>query len=479
VPLRNTQFNEGDVILTASGRPVFALQGQVPTYRDLVPGSSGDDVLQLEQSLKRLGFDPGLADGIYDENTSAAVTAWYKSKKWESFGPTRDQIANVRALEREWGDAAKAKAAAEAASAAAGLAVAAARATAAHNIRAAAIEGATRLPQGGKALTVESERAKAEHANVAAAAELEVQIADRALIVLDPRQPESARAAADAKVQVARAAKERTKLEGELAIQAAEREAKMATERAELAQSAERSAQLEGQKSIGAALDAQKLAVLEAKMATERADQLAADLSAVKRRLGMQVPADEVVFIRSFPVRVEEVTGVVGGPATGSVMSVTDNQLAIDSSLPLDAAPLVKSGMRVAIDEQALGVKATGAVEAVADTPGTRGVDGFHVYLGVGIDATPVRLEGLSVRLTIPIESTKGAVTAIPVSALSLATDGTSRIQVESNGVLEYIAVKPGLSANGYVEVTPLKGKLSPGQLVVVGFNSPAIRDLK
>ena len=33
-------------------------------------------------------------------------------------------------------------------------------------------------------------------------------------------------------------------------------------------------------------------------------------------------------------------------------MSVTDNQLAIDSSLPLDAAPLVKRGMPVAIGDQ-------------------------------------------------------------------------------------------------------------------------------
>ena len=41
LPLRNTQLNEGDVILTASGRPVFVLQGQVPAYHDLTPGLSG------------------------------------------------------------------------------------------------------------------------------------------------------------------------------------------------------------------------------------------------------------------------------------------------------------------------------------------------------------------------------------------------------------------------------------------------------
>jgi hypothetical protein len=135
--------------------------------------------------------------------------------------------------------------------------------------------------------------------------------------------------------------------------------------------------------------------------------------------------------------------------------------------------------MPVVIDESSLGVKATGVVETVANTPGTRGVDGFHIYLDVRVDATPVRLEGFSVRLTIPIESTAGAVTAVPVSALSLAADGRSRVQVENNGTLEFITVKPGLSAAGYVEVVPVDAKLIPGQRVVVGYDNPTSRVTK
>src|SRR3982074_864300 len=41
LPPPNTQFEEGDVVLTASGRPVFLLQGRTPTYRDISPGTSG------------------------------------------------------------------------------------------------------------------------------------------------------------------------------------------------------------------------------------------------------------------------------------------------------------------------------------------------------------------------------------------------------------------------------------------------------
>ena len=160
-------------------------------------------------------------------------------------------------------------------------------------------------------------------------------------------------------------------------------------------------------------------------------------------------------------------------------MSVTDNQLVIDSALPLDAASLVRPGLPVAIDEQALGIKATGVIARVADTPGTHGVDGYHIYFEVRVDKTTTRLEGFSLRLTIPIESTKGVVTVVPLNALSLAADGTSRIQVQNHGALEYVVVKPGLSADGFVEVIPVNGTVAPGQLVVVGYKNPDNRDLK
>ena len=293
------------------------------------------------------------------------------------------------------------------------------------------------------------------------------------MIVLDPRQPETARAAADAKLAVARAAAEKTKLDGKLAILAAERDVKLAAEQLALAEAAVKSVRLEGEKVVQAALDAQKLAELDARLTAARAGRLGADLDAARRKLGIQVPVDEIVFIPTLPVRVEEVTAAVGAAAAGPVMSVTDNQLAIDSSLALDAAPLVKPGMPVAIDEQALGIKAKGVVEQVASTPGTRGVDGYHIYFEVRVVETQAKLEGVSLRLTIPIESTKGAVFAVPTSALSLAADGTSRVQVQGNNrALEYVVVKPGLAADGYVEVTPVDGALAPGQLVVVGYKT-------
>lgn len=484
LPARSTQLTEGSVMLTASGRPVFVLQGNAPAYRDLVPGLAGDDVRQLEQALARLGFSPGAVDGVYDHGTSAAVALWYRSRKWEPFGPTRDQLAALSALERDWADASRAHLAAAATLGSAALGVESARAAAEHAARVASADLAAKSADArrtavhnGSSLALEAEQAKAQHADSAASAEVAAQTAERALIVLDPRQPATARSAAEAKLDLARAAARKTKIEGELAILGVERDAQLAAEQLALAEAALKAARLEGEKGIRAAVDTQKLAELDVRLTKERAERLATELALARGKIGVQVPADEIAFIPTLPVRVEEVTAAVGVAAAGPVLSVTDNQLAIDSSLALDAAPLVKPGMAVEIDEQDLGVKAKGVVEQVASSPGTRGVDGYHIYFEVRLLEAPSKLEGFSLRLKIPIQSTRGAVIAVPTSALSLAADGTSRVQVQEPGGFKYITVKPGLAADGYVEVAPLAGKLTPGQLVVVGYKAPEKKD--
>ncbi len=373
LPARGDQLKEGDVLLTASGRPVFLLQGDTPAYRDLVSGLTGEDVRQLEVALKRLKFDPGPVDGVYDEKTSVAVADFYSSAGYASFTSTEEQLADLRSLENELAMAVNDKAAAE------------------------------------------------------------------DILALAP-----------------------------LAVKAAQ--AQRASEVASTSGSAQAAAQLNGDIAIKTAEDAQKAAEREVKRLTNLVDELTAEFEAARSKTDAPMPIDEVVFIPSFPVRVEEIKAKIGDAASGPIIGVTNNQLAIDSSLPLAEAPLVKPGMKVAIDEPDLGLQATGVVSRVADTPGTDGADGYHVYFEVLVDETPARLEGVSLRLTIPVESTGGKVTVVPISALFLAADGTSRVQVEKDGKLEFLEVKPGLSADGYVEVTPVDGTLSAGQLVLIGY---------
>jgi peptidoglycan hydrolase-like protein with peptidoglycan-binding domain len=409
LPTQNTQLHEGDVILTVSGRPVFIFQGEVPAFRDLVPGLVGDDVRQLEDALQRLGFKPGSVDGIYDEQTSMAVAEWYGTAGWEPFGPMDEQLAHIRDLERE-------------------LAVAISNQLSAEDVVARA------------SLEIEAARANANTANLLAVADVAAKTGIRDNVVSDANATPQEGLNANADLEAAKAAETATQLEGDLAIQSA--------------------------------LDAQKVAEREFSMATELVNQLRSDLDTARGRTGMHVPADEIVFVPTLPVRIDQIDGVIGDTASGAMMTVTNNQLAIDSALPLDEAPLVRPGMAVTIDEPDLGITATGVVAQIADAPGTFGVDGFHVYFEILVDETPLALDGFSLRLTIPIETTEGAVTTIPISALSLAADGTSRVQVENNGILEFVIVEPGLSADGFVEVTPIEGTLMPGQMVVIGFEN-------
>jgi len=469
--------------------PCILLQGNIPAYRDLVPGITGDDVMQLEQALQRLGFDPGAIDGHYDERTDNAVAAWYQDSGWEPFEPTQKQLAALRLIERDWEDARKNALAAAAALESAEIDVKAARAAAEASNRAAAAALSARraerkaLASASKAhrtLSVEAAKAQAEAAIEAAQADVAAKIAERANIVIDPRQPKTARDAADAKLGLARARLRQARLEGELAIRNAERQSQSGPEGIQAAdaaiasaQAAVRSAAIDGERAIRAALDAKKIAEFEANLAAERSERLQQRFARARARMGIQVPVDEIVFLHAPPVRIEELMMAVGDPAAGTVMTVTDNVVSIDGSLSLETAPLVKAGMKVIIDEQTLGVKAEGSIKQVADVPGTRGVDGFHIYFEVAVGPTQVKLEGYSLRLTIPIESTDGEVIVVPVSALSLAPDGQSRIQIGEPGNLRYVEVKPGMSADGYVEVHPLDAELEPGQLVVVGFENP------
>ena len=72
-----TELNEGDLLLEVGYRPVVLMEGELPMFRSLGPGSEGEDVEQLEAGLVRLGFDPGPVDGIYDTATEDAVSQWY------------------------------------------------------------------------------------------------------------------------------------------------------------------------------------------------------------------------------------------------------------------------------------------------------------------------------------------------------------------------------------------------------------------
>jgi peptidoglycan hydrolase-like protein with peptidoglycan-binding domain len=188
---------------------------------------------------------------------------------------------------------------------------------------------------------------------------------------------------------------------------------------------------------------------------------------------GVQLPSDEVVFVGSGPLRVSELPAAVGSKPDGVLATVTGSDVVIDGQLRVEQAGRVHAGAKVLVDEPTLGIDARGRVTSVAGRPGTNGADGFHVSFRVTVNNPPTALVGASVRLTIPIRSTRTAQLTVPVTAVSLGPDGGSRVERSERGVTRFVPIRTGLSADGFVSITPEKpDALAAGDRVVVGFQA-------
>jgi peptidoglycan hydrolase-like protein with peptidoglycan-binding domain len=527
LPHRGARVGDGGSLMSVSSRPVFVFAGAQPSHRDLGPGSRGPDVAQLEAGLTRAGFPPGPVDGRYDGATGAAVAAFYESEGWEPFGPTSVQLDALRAANASAAAARdqhlQARLAIEQAAsggvtpgelAQAEIDVESARArvdSAALGLRTARIAAVDARQAARRTTGVTMARLGARRDNRLALAEVgravaalnrardAVTEAQRSFLEAPPGTLPAERAALEAAiraagddVQVARLdvraanrALDATRAAGQDAVQlalverrraiAASRTAEAKVVRADRALRTARTQVVLAQRrrDVLRAPGDTTIQRLLAESAAREARETEADAARLAARIGIQVPANEVLFFPSLPLRVDTLVARRGDSVAGKVMTVSNSRLAIDSSLSLNDARLVRQGAEVTIEEPDLGVRARGTVSQVADRPGTHKVDPTRVYLEVTPDTAPVQLVGASVKLTIAVRSTRGEVLAVPVTALSVGADGSSRIQrVAAGGGTEFVTVEPGLAAQGLVEVRPLDGGLSDGDLVVVGSRS-------
>lgn len=77
------ELTAGAVLVAVNLRPVVALAGTTPMFRDLASGTRGPDVAQLRAAL-------GVGEGdLFDRRTVAAVKAWQKSLGVEQDGVVR------------------------------------------------------------------------------------------------------------------------------------------------------------------------------------------------------------------------------------------------------------------------------------------------------------------------------------------------------------------------------------------------------
>lgn len=77
------EVEAGTVLAEISGRPVIALTGVVPPYRDIHAGMRGSDVEQLQSALRGLGYRITDRDGVFGPSTGRAVRKMYEARDYD------------------------------------------------------------------------------------------------------------------------------------------------------------------------------------------------------------------------------------------------------------------------------------------------------------------------------------------------------------------------------------------------------------
>jgi peptidoglycan hydrolase-like protein with peptidoglycan-binding domain len=442
----NAELVEGDMAVEVVGRPVFLLSGEIPMYRDLRPGATGDDVLQVEEALARMGFFTGTPDNTWDSATGAAVVVWYQDAGYRPNGLSEEDEVALRSARDRVRAAQSALADSEAALREAG-AGSGASAVASARAEIDAAKDALTLAQ------IDSDRANL----LAAWAVTEAKAA------LAKAQADLANGVPDVDVAVAEATTALNQAEFDLGRTAIEQQALVdaAAGRVTVAEAA----LADLQRGVDTTSIRRQIDASREELALARED-----LAGLESELGTWLPAGEVVFLKSMPVRVDQVAVSRGSVIDGSFITVSGSELALRSSVSERDAPRVEVGMEVEIENPETGESITGVISEKADRAGTDGVAPDRIYLEITPSELPEEIVGANVRVTIPVSSTGGAVLAVPAAALSATANGSTILEVENEDrTLRTVTVEAGLAAGGLVEVTAIEGELAEGDLVVVG----------
>ncbi len=235
------------------------------------------------------------------------------------------------------------------------------------------------------------------------------------------------------------------------------------------------------------------------------------------------VPASDVVFLPALPATVVAVNGAAGQqPGQPFLELAARGSLALTGELPPAYAGQLKRGLKVTIYDELTGIRARGTVTELG-TATTLTPTGAIVNVGSGASSAaasaasgtgsagsagasgsgssgsgasgsgssgsgssgetafiPVTvhpskplaaaLNGENVLVTVQTGHTEGPVLTVPVAAVVSTASGSSYVTVAgARGSRADVRVTPGLSENGYVQVTPARsGALKAGDRVVV-----------
>jgi hypothetical protein len=195
----------------------------------------------------------------------------------------------------------------------------------------------------------------------------------------------------------------------------------------------------------------------------------------LEEHLGVSSPPGSLslgqVVFEPEALRVSQVTGSLGGPASGPVLTATSDRHVV--TIPLDASDQseVKAGNTVSITLPD-GTTTPGVVSSVGTVATTSGSGGSPTTT-IPVQATLTdpgvagTLDQAPVTVNI-ITATAHDVLVVPVTALLARARGRYVVEVAGPGnTRRWVPVTPGIydGANGLVQVT---GTLIPGQRVVV-----------
>ena len=225
------------------------------------------------------------------------------------------------------------------------------------------------------------------------------------------------------------------------------------------------------------------------------------------------VPVADVVFLASLPATVVALNGTTGSQPGQPFLEIAPRKsLALTGELPPAYAAQVRPGLKVTMYDEVTGIHATGIVADLgtatttapigtvvavgngagsagtatgssgsAGSSGSTGQSGSGAAGGQG--ATPfipltvrpskplaAALDGENVLVTVETGQTEGPVLTVPIAAIVSTASGRSYVTVVgAGGKRTEFSVTPGISENGYVQVTPATAEaLAAGDRVVV-----------
>ena len=197
--------------------------------------------------------------------------------------------------------------------------------------------------------------------------------------------------------------------------------------------------------------------------------------SAVQRleeHLGVSVPPGSLTLgqlvFEPEALRVAQVTGSLGGPASGTVLTATSDRHVVTISLSTAQESEVAAGDSVTVTLPD-GASTSGRISSVGTVAsGTAAAATIPVTVTLTHPSAAGTLDQAPVTVNVTTASSPGPVLAVPVGALLAQAPGGYVVEVVGpDGTRRYVPVQPGIfdDADGLVQVT---GALTPGQLVVV-----------